>query len=180
VRQAAEAAAQFDLVLQMADEGATLSGQLQFSRDLFTGDTAGRMAGHYAVRTRRGSAGLMCQGGAAGHAPAALMLARLRIGAAGMQALLESAAAAPDAHIQRLTFVSTAERALVLSAFNATDAASSELMHRGQTMHGALEHWAAVQPDAPALVFEARARAARMRGHACGRPASSSTSRLRR
>ena len=50
MRQAAEAAAQFDLVLQMADEGATLSGGLQFSRDLFTDNTAGRMAGHYAVR----------------------------------------------------------------------------------------------------------------------------------
>jgi len=42
----------------MADEGGTLSGQLQFSRDLITNDMAGRMAGHYAVRARRGRAGL--------------------------------------------------------------------------------------------------------------------------
>jgi len=88
------------------------------------------------------------------------MLARPTTRAARVQALLESAAAAPDAHIQRLNFVSPAERALVLSAFNATDAAPSEVMHRGQTVHGALEHWAAVQPDAPALVLEARARMA--------------------
>lgn len=38
----------------MADEGATLSGQLQYSRDLFTADTAARMAGHYAVRAHAG------------------------------------------------------------------------------------------------------------------------------
>jgi len=58
VCQASEGATQFDLVLQMADEGGTLSGQLQFSRDLITNDMAGRMAGHYAVRARRGRAGL--------------------------------------------------------------------------------------------------------------------------
>ena len=97
-----------------------------------------------------------------------------------MQALLESAAAAPDAHIQRLNFVSPAERALVLGAFNATDAEPSEVMDRDQTMHGAFEQWAAAQPDAPALVFEARARAARVRGHARGRPARFSTWRLLR
>ena len=175
MRQAAEAAAQFDLVLQMADEGDTLSGQLQFSRDLFTGDTAGRMAGHYAVRARRGRAWPMCQGGAAATRRGCTDAGHAHDGAAGMQALLESAAAAPDAHIQRLNFVSPAERALVLGAFNATDAEPSEVMDRDQTMHGAFEQWADVQPDAPALVFEARARAARMRGNACGRPASYST-----
>lgn len=77
------------------------------------------------------------------------------------QALLESIAAAPDAHIQRLNFVSPAERALVLGGFNATAMAPSGFMHREQTVHGALEHWAAAQPDAPALVFEARPAAPR-------------------
>ncbi len=59
---------------------------------------------------------------------------------------------------------SEAELEEVLREFNATDAAPSEVMHRGQTVHGALEHWAAVQPNAPALVSEARARMA------CRRP----------
>lgn len=56
----------------------------------------------------------------------------------------------------RLNFVSPAERELVTSTYNATELAPSELMHSEQTMQGVLEHWAAIQPDAPALVFEAR------------------------
>lgn len=73
-----------------------------------------------------------------------------------MQAFLESIVAAPDAEMLRLNFVSPAERELVTSIYNATELAPSELMHSEQTMQGVLEHWAAIQPNAPALVFEAR------------------------
>jgi len=76
------------------------------------------------------------------------------------QALLWSVIDGLDKPISRLSMTSEAELEEVLHKFNATDAAPSEVMHRGQTVHGALEHWAAVQPDAPALVLEARARMA--------------------
>jgi len=76
------------------------------------------------------------------------------------QALLWSVIDGLDKPISRLSMTSEAELEEVLRKFNATDAAPSEVMHRGQTVHGALEHWAAVQPNAPALVSEARAGAA--------------------
>ena len=57
----------------------------------------------------------------------------------------------------------------VLHKFNATDVAPSGFMHREQTVHGALEHWAAVQPDALALVCEARPSFMRMHGQPAAR-----------
>ncbi len=65
--------------------------------------------------------------------------------------------------------MSPAERSLVVGGFNATDAAPSGFMHREQTVHGALEHWAAVQPDALALVCEARPSFMRMHGQPAAR-----------
>ena len=64
--------------------------------------------------------------------------------------------AGPDTPIDRLEYITQPERQLLLSGFNSNALAPSELMHPEQTMHGMLEHWAAVQPDAPALYFEAR------------------------
>ena len=64
--------------------------------------------------------------------------------------------ASPETPIGRLEYVTQPERELVLRDFNSNALAPSELMHPEQTMNGLLEHWAAVQPDAPALIFEAR------------------------
>ena len=44
----------------------------------------------------------------------------------------------------------------LLRGFNAAVLEPTELLHPEQTLHGVLEHWAAIQPDAPALVYEAR------------------------
>ena len=72
----------------------------------------------------------------------------------GVQVLLEGAAAALDEPVRQVKILTEAEVGVLLHGFNATDMAPSELMHPGQTVHGVLEHWAAVQPDAPAAVFE--------------------------
>ena len=62
--------------------------------------------------------------------------------------------ASPDTHIDRLVYVTQPERELLLRDFNSNVLAPSGLMHPEQTMGGMLEHWAAIQPDAPALIFE--------------------------
>ena len=64
--------------------------------------------------------------------------------------------AGPDTPIDRLEYITQPERELLLRGFNSNVLAPSELMHPEQTMHGMLEHWAAIQPDVPALIFEAR------------------------
>lgn len=74
----------------------------------------------------------------------------------GVQALLKGAVAALDEPVDQLEILSEAEAGVLLQRFNATDAAPSELLHLEQTVPGVLEHWAAVKPDAPAVVFEAR------------------------
>ena len=76
--------------------------------------------------------------------------------AGGMQALLGSIVADPDAAVERLSIVEAPERSILLDAFNATDLAPSDLMHAEQTVHGLLEHWARVTPDKPAALFEVR------------------------
>ena len=82
------------------------------------------------------------------------------------QALLNAAVAAPDEPTDRLAFISAPEVDTLLRGFNAAVLAPTELLHPEQTLHGMLEHWAAIQPDAPALVYEARIRA----GHSPARP----------
>ena len=72
------------------------------------------------------------------------------------QKLLESITAAPDMPINRLEYITQPERELLLRDFNSNALAPSELMHPEQTMSGMLEHWAAIQPDSPALIFGAR------------------------
>ena len=78
--------------------------------------------------------------------------------ALGVQALLKGAVAAPDEPVDQVKVLTDGEVEALLHGFNATDMAPSELMHPGQTVHGVLEHWAAVQPDAPAAVFEVQSR----------------------
>lgn len=72
------------------------------------------------------------------------------------QALLGAAVAAPDEPTDRLAFLSAPEVDTLLHGFNAAVLAPTELLHPERTLHGMLEHWAAIQPDAPALVYEAR------------------------
>ena len=69
---------------------------------------------------------------------------------------MESITDAPDTPIDRLEYITQPERELLLRDFNFNTLAPSELMHPEQTMHGMLEYWAAIQPDAPALILEAR------------------------
>ena len=78
-------------------------------------------------------------------------------GCVRVQALLGAAVAAPDEPTDRLALLSASEVDTLLRGFNAAVLAPTELLHPEQTLHGVLEHWAAIQPDAPALVYEARA-----------------------
>jgi len=73
-----------------------------------------------------------------------------------VQALLGGATAAPDGSMDKIAILAEDEVETLLCRFNATDVAPSQLMHAEQTVHGAYEHWAAVQPHAPALISEAR------------------------
>ena len=74
--------------------------------------------------------------------------------------------AEPDTPIERLAIVDAEERASLLQAFNATDLAPTDLLHKGQTLHGLLEHWAAASPDKTAVTFEVTAWASpRDRSH---------------
>ena len=67
------------------------------------------------------------------------------------QALLSAAVAAPDEPTDRLAFLSAPEEDTLLRGFNAAVLAPTEVLHPEQTLHGVMEHWAAIQPDAPAL-----------------------------
>ena len=71
-----------------------------------------------------------------------------------VQALVQSAVAAPDTPISRLGIMTTSEHECVLRAFNTVDVLSSDLLHPQQTIHGLLEHWAATTPDAQAVLYE--------------------------
>lgn len=87
------------------------------------------------------------------------------------QALVNAAVAAPDEPTDRLAFLSAPEVDTLLRGFNAAVLAPTDLLHPEQTLHGVLEHWAAIQPDAPALVYEARTwplMCQARRGGSCG------------
>ena len=75
----------------------------------------------------------------------------------GVQALLASVVAAPDAPVECLGILPAAERELVLHKFNAVELAPSGLLHPEQTIHGLLEHWAQATPDALVCMYEVRA-----------------------
>lgn len=77
--------------------------------------------------------------------------------------------ATPNAPVDSLSFVTDAERRVLLDTFNATGLAPSELMHAEQTIHGMLEHWAAATPDAPAASFEVRTEPSSS-AQACSKP----------
>ncbi len=95
-------------------------------------------------------------------------------GCARAQALLGAAVAAPDEPTDRLAYLSGSEVDTLLRGFNSTVLAPTEVLHAEQTLHGVLEHWAASQPDAPALVYEARTGplvCKASRGDSCARKA---------
>ena len=181
----------------LAEVGDTLTGHLEYCTDLFSADTAARMAGHLRVRPSGPSssqlhiAGINHNDWQCRHAFSGFLRAPLKEGAclwskvshavwwahalgerthnkraaepshlglngvrAARQALLDSVLAAPDAPVDSLGFMSQPERDVLLREFNATDLAPTDLLHKGQTLHGLLEHWASATPDATAAVFK--------------------------
>ena len=139
-------AAQFDLVLQ-ASMGKVLLGEILYSTDLFSTETATRIAGHFKVSDSQ----CLSDMSSCKHFQHFIQTSIWE-----MQEIVESITDAPDTPIDRLDFITQPERELLLRDFNSNVLAPSELMHPEQTMHGMLEYWAAIQSDAPALIFEAR------------------------
>ena len=135
-------------------EGSSLTGSLFYSSDIFSQETAARMAGHFKVAPDPGlklgaSAVQPCLRWP--YSPVCNLQDLLLF---MTQALVQSAVASPETPISRLGIMTPLEHERVLWTFNAVDVLSSDLLHPQQTIHGLLEHWAAATPDVHAVLYE--------------------------
>ena len=139
--QAEASAAQMDLVLELLESADRVSGDLEYSTDLFARSTMSRMAAHFQVGAdSRACALQLCSACVAKHAPYGCVTMYI-----WLQALLESIVAAPNAPIHGLSMMTRSERQLVLHTFNNSSADVPAAAHpacESGTIHGMLAYWA--------------------------------------